>query len=70
MINKLDNYKPEKLFDYYALGLGEPFGISCEQSTGIGDLLDDVCSHLEKIEEEELILKQLELIDGGSINEH
>ena len=52
-INKLDNYKPERLFDYYALGLGEPFGISCEQSTGIGDLLDEVCSHLEKIEEEE-----------------
>ena len=52
-INKLDNYKPEKLYDYYALGLGEPFGISCEQSTGIGDLLDEVCSHLEKIEEEE-----------------
>ena len=52
-VNKLDNYKPEKLFDYYSLGLGEPFGISCEQSTGIGDLLDAVCSHLEKIEEEE-----------------
>ena len=52
-VNKLDNYKPERLFDYYALGLGEPFGISCEQSTGIGDLLDEVCSHLEKIEEEE-----------------
>ena len=52
-INKLDNYKPEKLYDYYALGLGEPFGISCEQSTGLGDLLDEVCSHLEKIEEEE-----------------
>jgi GTP-binding protein len=52
-INKLDNYKPERLYDYYALGLGEPFGISCEQSTGIGDLLDEVCSHLEKIEEEE-----------------
>ena len=52
-VNTLDNYKPEKLFDYYSLGLGEPFGISCEQSTGIGDLLDAVCSHLEKIEEEE-----------------
>lgn len=51
-VNKLDNYKPEKLFEYYALGLGEPFGISCEQSTGIGDLLDEICSHFEKIEEE------------------
>lgn len=51
-VNKLDNYRPEKLFDYYNLGLGEPFGISCEQATGIGDLLDEVCSHFDKIEEE------------------
>ncbi len=52
-VNKLDNYRQEKLFDYYALGLGEPFGISCEQATGIGDLLDEVCSHFDKIEEVE-----------------
>ena len=51
-VNKLDNYKQEKLFDYYSLGLGEPFGISCEQATGIGDLLDEVCSHFDAIEEE------------------
>ena len=52
-VNKLDNYKQEKLFDYYNLGLGEPFGISCEQATGLGDMLDEVCSYLEKVEEEE-----------------
>ena len=51
-VNKLDNYKIEKLFEYYNLGLGEPFGISCEQATGIGDLLDEVCSNFKKIEEE------------------
>lgn len=52
-VNKLDNYKPEKLFEYYNLGLGEPLGISCEQATGIGDLLDEVCGYLEKVPEEE-----------------
>lgn len=52
-VNKLDNYKPEKLFEYYNLGLGEPLGISCEQATGIGDLLDEVCDYLEKVPEEE-----------------
>lgn len=52
-VNKLDNYSEEKLFDYYNLGLGEPFGISCEQATGIGDLLDEVCSDFEKIDEDE-----------------
>lgn len=50
-VNKLDNYKQERLFDYYALGLGEPFGISCEHGTGIGDLLDEVCSNFDHIEE-------------------
>lgn len=52
-VNKLDNYKQEKLFEYYNLGLGEPFGISCEQAIGLGDMLDEVCSYLEKVEEEE-----------------
>ena len=52
-VNKLDNYRPEKLFDYYNLGLGEPFGISCEQAIGIGDLLDEVCSHFGEVEQPE-----------------
>lgn len=52
-VNKLDNYKPERLFEYYNLGLGEPFGISCEQATGIGDMLDEVCSYFDKVEPEE-----------------
>ncbi|MBQ8427370.1 MAG: ribosome biogenesis GTPase Der [Clostridia bacterium] len=41
-VNKLDNYEPEKLYEFYNLGLGEPFGISAEHGTGIGDLLDEV----------------------------
>ena len=53
-VNKLDNYKPDQLFEYYNLGLGEPFGISCEQATGIGDLLDEVCANLEKVEEQDV----------------
>ena len=41
-VNKLDNYDPEKLYEFYNLGLGEPFGISAEHGNGIGDLLDEV----------------------------
>ena len=41
-VNKLDNYNPEKLYEFYNLGLGEPFGISAEHGTGIGELLDEV----------------------------
>ena len=46
-VNKLDNYDASLLFDYYGLGLGEPFGISCEQGKGLGDLLDEVCSYFD-----------------------
>jgi GTPase len=48
-VNKVDN--PEQLQDvysFYELGLGEPFGISAEHGTGIGDLLDKVCSFFKE----------------------
>ena len=53
VVNKVDNFSPDKLFDYYALGLGEPFVISAEHSQGIGDVLDEVVSHFEGGDEEE-----------------
>ena len=52
-VNKLDNYDESLLFDYYGLGLGEPFGISCEQGKGLGDLLDEVCSYFDAQEDAE-----------------
>ncbi len=52
-VNKLDNYDPNKLYEFYNLGLGEPFGISAEHGTGIGDLLDEVVSNLDKQGEKE-----------------
>jgi GTP-binding protein len=47
-VNKLDNYSPEKLFEFYNLGLGEPFGISAEHGTGIGELLDEVVGYIDE----------------------
>ena len=47
-VNKLDNYSPEKLYEFYNLGIGEPFGISAEHGTGIGELLDEVVSYFDK----------------------
>ena len=52
-VNKLDNYDTTTLFDYYELGLGEPFGISCEQGKGLGDLLDEICSYFDAVDETE-----------------
>ena len=53
-VNKLDNYNPEKLYEFYNLGLGEPFGISSEHGTGIGELLDEVVSHFDNTEKGEI----------------
>ncbi len=52
-VNKLDNYNPEKLYEFYNLGLGEPFGISAEHGTGVGDLLDEVVSKFNATGEKE-----------------
>lgn len=52
-VNKLDNNETDTLYDFYELGLGEPFPISCEQMLGIGDLLDEVVKHFPTVEEEE-----------------
>lgn len=52
-VNKLDNYDPSKLFEFYNLGLGEPFGISAEHGTGIGELLDEVVSYFDKTDNAE-----------------
>ena len=46
-VNKLENYSPDKLFEFYNLGLGEPYGISAEHGTGIGELLDEVISYFK-----------------------
>ncbi len=59
-VNKLDNYKREELFEFYSLGLGDPIGVSSEQSKGFGDVLEEVCNNFEKAEsgeEEENVIK-------------
>lgn len=52
-VNKLDNYSPDKLYEFYNLGLGEPFGISAEHGTGIGELLDEVVSYFSTVGEKD-----------------
>lgn len=53
-VNKMDN--PEMLdtiYEYYSLGMGEPFGISGSHGIGLGDLLDEVIKHFPDEEAEE-----------------
>lgn len=47
VVNKMDIYRPEDLYEFYELGLGEPFGISAEHMTGIGEVLEEVVSHFK-----------------------
>jgi GTP-binding protein len=42
--NKLDNFEVEKTYEFYSLGLGQPFPLSVHQAKGIGDILDEVVS--------------------------
>ncbi len=48
VVNKVDDYSADKLFEFYSLGLGEPFAVSSEHSRGIGDVLDAAVETFEK----------------------
>ncbi len=50
VVNKIDEYSEEKVFEFYSLGLGEPYPISAEHGTGLGDVLDEAVSWFEKVE--------------------
>lgn len=51
-VNKLDNNEVDKTYDFYELGIGEPFAVSAVQGKGLGDLLDAVTKHLPEFDGE------------------
>lgn len=46
-VNKMDDLAKYgmDIYEFYQLGLGEPFGVSAGQMLGIGDMLDEVVRH-------------------------
>ena len=46
-VNKVDSFERDMtdVYEFYNLGIGEPFPISAANRTGLGELLDEVCSH-------------------------
>jgi len=48
VVNKIDNYDEMMSYEYYELGLGEPFLVSSIHGKGVGDLLDKVVSFFDK----------------------
>lgn len=47
-VNKIDEYSEDKVFEFYSLGLGEPYPVSAEHGSGVGDVLDEAVSWFEK----------------------
>ncbi|NEY20659.1 ribosome biogenesis GTPase Der [Bacillus ginsengihumi] len=53
-VNKIDNPEMrDQIYDFYALGFGEPFPISGAHGIGLGDLLDEVAKHFPNKDDEE-----------------
>ena len=48
-VNKVDNFEKQisDVYEFYNLGLGEPFPISSTNKVGFGDLLDEVCKYFD-----------------------
>lgn len=54
-VNKVDSVGelPADFYDFYTLGLGDPYPVSSVHGHGTGDILDAICSHLDEPSEEE-----------------
>lgn len=53
-VNKVDNPEMRSdIYEFYALGLGDPYPVSGSHGLGIGDLLDEVIKHFADEQEEE-----------------
>ena len=53
--NKVDSYEKEKndVYEFYNLGIGEPYPISAANAIGIGDVLDAIYEHFPQKEDGE-----------------
>lgn len=54
-VNKMDDLAKYgmDIYEFYQLGLGEPFGVSAGQMLGIGDLLDEVIKYFPEDKEDD-----------------
>lgn len=53
-VNKMDNpQKEDELYEFYKLGLGDPWPVSALHGTGTGDMLDCLVEHLAAIPKDE-----------------
>lgn len=61
VVNKVDSLgaPPLELYDFYSLGLGDPYPVSSVHGHGTGDILEKICEYLpdqsEEVEEDDRI---------------
>ena len=50
VVNKVDNFEKymSDVYEFYNLGLGDPFPVSANGKLGFGEMLDEVCGHFTK----------------------
>lgn len=55
VVNKVDDFAKYEtdIYEFYNLGIGDPYPISSANQLGIGDLLDEVVTHFPEPKEEE-----------------
>ncbi len=55
VVNKVDSFEKfmPDVYEFYNLGLGEPFPVSAASQLGLGDMLDEVVKHFDVGAEEE-----------------
>lgn len=55
VVNKVDNFDKYNgdIYEFYNLGIGDPVPVSAASRLGIGDMLDEVVSHFDTIEDYE-----------------
>ena len=55
VVNKVDSFEKFEadVYEFYNLGIGEPFAISAANRMGFGEMLDEVVSHFEDKEDEQ-----------------
>lgn len=52
VVNKVDNFDKfmNDVYEFYNLGMGEPFPISASSKLGLGEMLDEVCADFPNID--------------------
>src|SRR5699024_9694500 len=53
-VNKIDNFEMRNdIYEFYQLGLGDPYPVSGSHGLGLGDVLDEAVNHFRTLEIEE-----------------